>query len=145
MLAVLARLVGSEVQEREAAEMARLLEAEYRDLEERVARAEDLPRRIELADKQARRRSAGPGPGRTGIGLRCPVECGRSTGAFADQTRRREQEERRSALKDRCSEHRSAGAVHWRPNVPLLWKAICNAGNGPTHSLTSWCGLATGR
>jgi len=31
--------------------------------------------------------------------------------AFADQTWRREQEERRSALKDRCSEHRSAGAL----------------------------------
>lgn|GEM_PF-4950483 len=77
------RLAGSEVQEREAAEMARLLEAEYRDLEDRVARVEDLPRRIELAG-QAGSQTVGCAwaLGRTGTGLRCPVECGRGTGCF---------------------------------------------------------------
>jgi len=113
LLTVLGRLAGGEVQEREAAEMARLLDADYRDLENRVARAQDLPRRIEQAEKRARRQSAVRG-------CLCVLEsvCGALSSAaaiqtaFADQARRRrELEEQRSALRDRCSEHRTAGAL----------------------------------
>ncbi len=113
LLAVLGRLLGGPVTDRDAAATARLVDAEHRGLEHRVAGAQDLPERIRTAESRARDQAGLRERLNSLVPVCGPLErSGEVRQAHAAQASRRQAlQDAQTDLRERCAEHRSLGAL----------------------------------
>ena len=113
LLAVLGRLLGSPVTDRDAAATARLVDTEHRDLEHRVAAAQDLPERIRAAESRARDQAGLRERLRSLVPVCGPLDrSDQVRQAHAAQAMHRQAlHAAESDLLERCSEHKTAGAL----------------------------------